>query len=186
MIKILDIKEGKIDLHPEVFLIPQLKELWTRDRTSTKKKGLAELAYVVFKNNPNKEKNPYLSYPIDTRIGILIKDLFKDEKWKPDGKVTEAEIKYIEFMNTQSLRLLNSSRKATDKLAEYFESIDFTLKDHEGKPLHSARDLTANLEKVGRIVESLSKLEEVVIKEQTKKTSARGNRDLGPRELPKI
>lgn len=146
---------------------------------------MGEIAYVLFKNNPNKDKNPYLSYPLKDRERILIYDLFKNLKWKPDKKVKEAEKKYLEFMETQSLRLLKSSRKAVDNLSEYFEAIDFTKKDFEGKSIFNARDLTANLEKVGRIVESLSKLEEVVIKEQTRKMTARGQRDLGPRELPK-
>ena len=53
-------------------------------------------------------------------------------------------------------------------MSEYFENIDFTLKDLNGKLVYTAKDVAINLEKVGNIRESLLKLEQAVAQEQEK------------------
>ena len=60
------------------------------------------------------------------------------------------------------------------KLEKYFEDIDLTIVDDHGKPIFSAKDLVANLSKVGDVVSGLHRLEELVKKEDQKSSKVRG------------
>jgi hypothetical protein len=82
------------------------------------------------------------------------------------------------------MRLLLSAKRNVDKLANYFDSIDFNEVDSYGKPKYSAKDLSSNLKDVGQIVKSLSMLEKQVQTEILEK-NARGQTEIGPYELPK-
>ena len=77
-------------------------------------------------------------------------------------------------MDTPSILLLKSARNSVKKLERYFDDIDLTLLDDNGKPIYSAKDLVANLAKVGDVVQGLSKLEELVKREEQEKASTRG------------
>jgi hypothetical protein len=82
------------------------------------------------------------------------------------------------------MRLLEASEGAADKLADYFDTIDFSQVDSYGKPLYSAKDLSSNLKDVGNIVKSLAMLEKQVQTEIADK-NVRGQSEIGPYELPK-
>jgi hypothetical protein len=67
--------------------------------------------------------------------------------------------------------MLNSARLAVEKLSNYFKNSNPNDKFY-----------TANLEKLGKIIESLDKLEEKVKKEQTSETKVRGGGFIRERE----
>lgn len=181
--ELFDIEGGNIVLNPNSLYIPEFKKIWDRDKTKKKDKATAEIAYITFKHNLSND-NPYLAYPEKEKEGKLKKDIFDDEQWEPDELIQKAEIRYREFQNTHSARLLHGARSAADKLAEYFENIDFNKLDNYGRPVYSAKELSGNLKDVSNIVKSLKQLQEQVEKEQMEAKTARGDVEIGMYEVP--
>lgn len=115
---------------------------------------------------------------------ILKRDVLRDVDYKIDGKFQDAIDNFIDLKHTTSSRLLRAAKIAADKLSDYFENkVNFDELDLNGKPVYSARDLASNLGAVGKIIESLRKLEDQVMKEQSDGGLARGGLEIGDFEL---
>jgi hypothetical protein len=181
--KIFDIEGTDIVLDPQVLALPPFKELWDRDTSESKFRAYSEIKYVTFLCDMSYD-NKYRGYPEDERIRVLKRDFFKDEEWEPDEVVLEAIDKFNKFQQTVNSRLLKSAQKASDKLAEYFEDVDFKAIDQNGRPIYSADSLMNNLEKLARVTRSLKLLEEEVLREQAEATLARGGSEIGEFEIP--
>ena len=128
---------------------------------------LNELAAVYYFTD---HKSPYTIYPPEERKEKIISDL--EVKWSPN--LDTAIDKYKELTETAAIKLLKSARSSVGKLEKYFEDIDLTLVDDNGKPIFAAKDLVANLAKMGDVVQGLSKLEEIVKKDQQAVSLNRG------------
>ena len=146
-------------------------------------KGLAtkEISYIVYLCDESID-NPYRAYRDDERERILLKD-FMPENWTADKEVLSAIDRFRELKQSTNSRLLRSAKKAAEKLSEYFDSVDFSMKDGSGKPVFSSRDLASNLKEVAGIVRSLNLLEEMVRKEQMESSNVRGGGDVGLYEV---
>jgi len=147
-----------------LYSLDEFRVLWDRDKTKDKSKAQKEFAYIYHMADP---KSIYANLAKYNKKDVIIDDLFKGA-FVEDEEVLDAIKKYRELRETPALRLLKSSITACDKLSEYFENIDFTLKDLNGKLVYTAKDVAINLEKVGNIRESLLKLEQAVAQEQEK------------------
>ena len=181
--KAFDIQGDQVTFTPEFLAVPAFRKIWDRDKHKNKGIAIKELSYIVFLCD-NTVNNPYLGYSEEIRSNVLKEDFMEDITWKEDRDIEIAIKKFRDLLETTSSRLLKSSKVAADKLAIYFETIDFTLLDDNGKPVYSARELAANLSAVGNIVKSLMILGEQVKKEQLDNTVARGGAEIGIFELP--
>jgi hypothetical protein len=181
--KVFDIISGEVVIDPSRLIIPEFKQLWTRDKTKDKRHATNELAYITFLFDLSAD-NPYRGYPEYERAFVLKKDLFNNPNWEPDEDVEGAITKFKKLMETTNTRVLLGAKKAAEELAKWFEQIDFSLLDNYGKPIYSARELSSNLKEVGNIVKSLGLLEEMVRREQIEKTTTRGGTDIGMYEIP--
>ena len=128
---------------------------------------LSELATIYYFTD---HRSPYAVYPIGERKDKLIHDL--GVKWS--STLSAGIEKYKELTETSAVKLLKSARSSIGKLERYFEDIDLTLMDDNGKPIYAAKDLVANLTKMGDVVDGLTKLEEVVRKDQQTAAVNRG------------
>jgi len=182
MAKIFDVNNGEIILTPESLAIPAFKAIWDADRSKVKEKAKNEIKYVVFLCDSI--RSPYKDFASDERDSVLKEDIFGDAKWKPSLLVEEAIKAFDSLTETTSTRLLRSAKIATEKLAKYFEEVDFTKMDNYGKPVYSARELASNLGTVGNIVKSLGALESAVKKEQMDGNRVRGGSDVNYFEDP--
>ena len=131
---------------------------------------------VYFKCNHNSPYDIYENREKDSKIKDSI--FGKDSKWKPDDSVKSACVRYTNLMETHYTRLLKAARKSVNKLEQYFEDIDLTLMDDNGKPIFNAKDLVANLAKVSDVVIGLSKLEDLVKREDQERANTRGGVEL--------
>lgn len=183
--RLFDILNGKLVINqPEVLAIPEFNIIWDRDQDEDKVTAMKELSYITFLCDDS-INNPYRSYKEGEREAVLRKDFIRDKKWKPDKKVENAIEKYKKAVQTTNSRLLKSAKNAADKLAEYFDMIDFNEMDNYGKPVFSAKELSSNLAAVGNIVKSLTQLEDMVRKEQLESNTIRGGGEIGYYEVPK-
>ena len=176
MASLFDLKGGQIVLNAESLAVPIFNKIWKRDKSKSKDRANKEIAYIFFMCDFN---SPYMAYPGNKKRDIILNDFMKDPKWKEDKEIKEAMNKYLEFQETHTMRLMKAAKGAADKLAMYFEDIDFKEMGDNGRPLYNAKDVASNLEKVGSIVESLDKLENKIKKEIKADSRVRGGGDIG-------
>ena len=122
---------------------------------------IKELSFVFFYAD---HRSSYSAYDDEERKIKLEEDL----KVKVTPKLAGAVKKYQELGETHGIKLLKAARSSVNKLEKYFQNIDLTAMDDNGKLLYQAKDLVANLSKIGEVVEGLDRLEELVQKQQAK------------------
>jgi len=156
---------------PYVLKIEEFSKLVNRDKSKGKDKSTKELAYVYFVCDHN---SPFAVYDEDRRPSEVKLSVFGESKWAPDETVKAACLKYRKLKETSAVRLLKAARESVVKLEKYFKDVDLTLTDDNGKPIFAAKDLVANLSKMGDVVNGISKLEDLVKKEEQVQSSNRG------------
>ena len=185
--RLYDIINGKVEMNPSALSMPEFRALWSRDDSEEHEKAVAEISYVVYLMDES-INNPYRAYRSQVREQTLLKDYIYPrlgKKWKPDKLVKNALNKYEEATKTTNSRLLEKAKGGAEKLADYFESIDFSEIGEDGKSKYSASELARNLSAVGNIVKSLNQLEEMVKKEQMESSTVRGGGEIGYYEMPR-
>ena len=131
-----------------------------------------ELAFIYFMED---HKSPFSVYGREQRIIEVKNSIFGEKKkWKPSSKVLEACDKYDKLIETSAVRLLKAARTSIVKLEKYFRDIDLHLMDDHGKPIFHAKDLIANLSNMGKVVDGLTRLEDIVRKEEQAANTNRG------------
>jgi hypothetical protein len=129
-----------------------------------------ELAYVYFMVD---YRSPYAVYEWDQRKSEVKSSIFA-KAWKESSKIDAACHKYEELAETSAVKLLKAARGSVIKLEKYFGDIDLTMMDDNGKPIFHAKDLIANLSNMGKVVDGLARLEDIVRKEEQANNSNRG------------
>ena len=142
---------------PYTLLIKEFKDL-----------KVEELGYVYFMCD---HRSAYAVYEWDKRHEEVIQSL----KLKTISKKVEIACdKYNELIETSAVKLLKAARESVKKLEAYFRTVDLTLVDDNGRPIFHAKDLVNNLEKMGKVVDGLSRLEDIVKKEEQANNPTRG------------
>lgn len=154
--------DNTIKISPEILQIPEFKALWD----SHKDKFIAhqEFCYIYYSTDL---RSVYGNYPETVKESKIIKDYIQIKNWKPSSLVLKAIEKYKEIQETPNMRFLQSSKKALNSLTEYFNSIDFSQMDIQGRPIYKISEVTSALEKCGKVLESLDKLNEKVEREMS-------------------
>jgi len=106
--------------------------------------------------------SPYATYSEEERLERLKQDYFNGED-PPMDVLTPAIDLYNELLKTDTIRLLESARKAVRELQDYFNKVRIVGMDKEGA---EAKNLMSNLKDVGNIIKSLKQWEEEVRKEK--------------------
>lgn len=142
----------------ECYAIKAFEKIIKMDKTKEKDTATRWFSYVYHMND---WQSAYQSYTRDLRKEKLLIDLFGKVIDVPKY-VEEAEDKYRELKETDSIRMLRSARAAAQKIENYFGGIDF-MSDDPGK---EAKDLIANISNLGKVISGIKQLEEEVKKEQ--------------------
>lgn len=132
-------------------------------------KGLkpSELSAIYFYTD---HRSPYAVYEEQERMDKIGQDV----KVKFTAKVMGGIDKYKELSETSAIKLLKSARSSVAKLERYFETINLNVLDDHGKPIYHAKDLIMNLSNMGKVLNGLEELEEIVKKHQQKDNPNRG------------
>ncbi len=149
--------DNKVIATPEAYLISEFAVL-----LKDKKKGIIDMAYVYFTQD---YKSPYSAYQEEERGKKVAEDI--SMTWEASKEVKEACIKYTELQDTTSMRLLKSARSAIAKLSTFFEN---------GGP--KDRNYVKNLESLGKLIESVDRLEQKVQKEVSVEGKSKAGRSI--------
>ena len=131
-----------------------------------------ELAFIYFMVD---HRSPFSIYEWDQRLVEVKNSIFgEDKKWTPSTKLLGACDKYDKLIETSAVRLLKAAKSSIVKLEKYFRDIDLHLMDDNGKPIFHAKDLIANLSNMGKVVDGLTRVEDIVKKEEQAANTNRG------------
>ena len=137
-----------------------------------KKLNTDELSFVYFMID---HRSPFSVYELNQRQIEVKNNIFGEKKkWTPSAEVLGACDKYEKLIETSAVRLLKAAKESVVKLEKYFRDIDLHLMDDNGKPIFHAKDLIANLSNMGKVVDGLTRLEDIVKKEEQAANSNRG------------
>lgn len=179
--KLFDIVKNEVQLNPDILAVPIFNSIWDRDKGRKKPIAHKELKYIVFLCD---YRSPYKDISSSKKEDMIRTDIFgKNSKWRPDTEIIEAINKYKTLQKTRHMRLLEATFKTEEEITNYFENIDMTKTDDFGKPLYTMENIIKNMEKVGNVITSISKLEKQVKAEITD-FSIRGGNDIGYYEDP--
>jgi hypothetical protein len=164
--KVFELKDGIIQVDPDILTVPEFHAVWKKDKTKNKDKAFKELAYIYHMCDYN---SPYSNFPVIKREISVREDVIGDKLYKPSKEVKAAVEKYQELTITPKQRLYTSCKRKLDELAGFMDTTP--VDDDTMKPiLEMFNKLTAT-------IANFDKLEEAVSKEQKENnTKRRGER----------
>lgn len=169
------LRDGKVQVAPENLTIPEFREIYERDQSKDKNTAFNELCYCYHMAD---YKSVYHNYDDGEKHTRILNDYFKGGSFGPDQVILDAIEKYRSLQMTLTMRLLIAAKTAINKLIEHYTTVDLTALNTKGDLINKERDLSFSLGNVGKIAESLDKLEEKIKKEQLKETKIRGQAEI--------
>lgn len=160
-----------ITISEEALLLKPFKNIWKRDKSTTKDKALMELGFIYFFCDIRSDYQYIIDE--DARLEAIKLGQGFPNDWKPDNTVKEA----MEFYNTFkpiSALLLEDTRSAVDKLRKLLRDIDLTATDDKGKPIYTLNTITATIKQVPSLVRDLDEAERSIAKEIAQNDKVRG------------
>lgn len=164
MIKLFEFKDYQVSISEEALLLKPFAKLWTRDRSYNKSIALAELGYVYFMCDPRSDYMAVIDEAERSRDIIAAEGL--PEGWSPDDKVKEAMKFYLSF-RTSSARILDTTRKALDKIREYLADIDLHELDDKGRPVYQVNTIASTIKIIPSLLKDLNEIERMVRSEES-------------------
>jgi hypothetical protein len=160
-------KNGIKSLSKDTFLIPAFKDLYDKY-----KKNNEYLNYFSYIYHTCDYSSPYKNYP-DSIREEKVKTVFKVNPKCPVLK--DAITQYKDFNFSPILSLWESTKAKIFEMTEFLKNTPITEDNF--------KDIMSIIEKTGKTVESLTKLEEQVKNEKAKQVNVRGGGAINDREL---
>jgi hypothetical protein len=169
-LSIFEVRDDQPRITAEGLFIPEFLAVWNSDKSKDKTTAQLKLAYVFHMSSYT---SAYANLG-PQRYEEVYKDYLAKKKIKVDAKMEAAIEKYKKLQETAEVRALDAALVLCDKLSAHFKSIDLSQTDKSGKLIHDSRKLMMNLEKVGKVVESLTKMRKDVARGMAEMQSNKG------------
>lgn len=160
--KLFKYESYKVNISEEALALLPFKKVWNRDKSKTKERAIAELAYVYFMEDPASD----YQYLVDReeRSNAIIEGEGLGKDWKPDKLVVDAMTLYASFKTTAAL-ILEDTRKVAENLRKALPTLDITEEDDKGRPKHTIASITKAIRELNVLVKELAETERVIAKE---------------------
>jgi hypothetical protein len=174
-----------------LWLIPEFADILRKDKGSTGDKGghrklwaRKRFAYIYFYID---FKSPIYSWEEDQKKEESLRYTGLDKDAIKQDYMVAAILMYkeLQIKAARSLRTLEAVNTGLTALNEYFENIDFTKTDKQGKLLYSPTDYVKNISTLNKAYDELGAFERRVMAELTKSGGIRGSATKGDREMSK-
>lgn len=173
-------KTGRAQLvTADLVLISEFKKLLEPSRNKCKEdqsglehlKADREFTYIYLAID---WKSPYSGYSNQERHEAALKDAeITEEEWE-NPEFRAACRKYVALQDSNRyVRLLQAAQEVTDKIIDYFDNIDLTATDDQGKPLVKITDIQKAMDQSVKQIETLKQIESLVKKEITEQSTIR-------------
>lgn len=171
--KLIEFDGQDFKIADEAFFIPQMRELFQKDKSKKKEEFWNQLSYLWFMCDP---RSPY-QYITDEneRIAEIKKLEGFSEEWKPSPLLEELMTVYRkQTITTQSL-LLEGMRKGIDNVRRFLADVDlFAVDEKTQKPLYQVSTITSALKQVPELAKALAEAEKALAKDFAADDKARG------------
>jgi hypothetical protein len=170
---------------PWISLIPEFQSLFRNTQNQIKydySKGRKYLSYIYFVHDFS---SPLKEWQEDKRIKEALRytDLTQaDVKQEKVQKAVDL-YKVLQLSACRAHRSYLAAQTGLDKMDEYFETMDLSKTDKQGKLLYTPSQYIDNIAKLNKAYDELDKLSKRVETELTQSTGIRGTANLGEREL---
>lgn len=172
--------DGKINIHPEAYVLKPFKDIWN---VKNKEKAKKELAFIYFFCDFKSDFADIVNENDKTEEIKKVVDL--PDNWKMNDKIKDAIKFYKERQKTPSMHLLDSALQFTEKLKNFYEDIDLLERDPKtNKLLHNVPQLQKGIAELSEQTESLKKLKNSVAREIEEESRIRGGGEIGYFEDP--
>ena len=168
----------------ETLLISPFKDIWERDKSTTKERAIKELTFIEFMSS-KKKTNPYAGYDDEKRFEILKKTFF-DETWQMDAMVEQGLIKINEFQKEASptYKYYIDNLETAERTRKFLKEIDLSERNERtGNPLYKPKDVTSAIIDAEKVILTLASLKEKVEQELFETTKTKGNKAINPFEV---
>lgn len=139
-------------------------------------RGAGEMRFLYFYCD---HKSEFAKYSAEERKVEALTAAGLDENYPISATLELAIDRYHKLNDSRNLRLLKGANTAVDRLAAYFEAVDFTKVTPTGQMVYDPKDLISNVGNLGKVIEGLEKLGEAVKKDEGQESSTRGDAEKG-------
>lgn len=171
--RLFEERENRVTVSTELKTIPEFKEVLKKEGD----KAPLVFAYIYFMCD---YQSPYGNIKKEERSSKLIQELNLGGGWKPAAHIQRACNKYMELRETPTIKTLKSIREglvASGNAIDMLTARINTLVEEDEGTDDTVRMVTSLLsiaDKLPKVVESISALEEKVKREQSNETKIRG------------
>lgn len=160
--KLFRYESYRVVISEEAYALKPFRQIWNRDKSTSKDKAIMELSYVYFMIDPRSD----YQYIVDTedRSRAIIEGEGLPGKWKPDKYVLEAMEFYSSFKTTSAL-ILEDTRKVAENLRKALPTINIMEEDDKGRPKYTISSITKAIRELNVLVKELAETERVIAKE---------------------
>lgn len=156
----------KITIAEEAFALVPFKKIWTRDRSTSKDKAIAELGFIYFMTDPRSDYQYIID--LEQRKKAIKEGEGLPESWEPDKVVQEA-MEFYSSMKTASALLLEDARLMIDKYRERMRSYEFDSLD-----VKELKEMGALINQIPILIKNLDEAEKAIAKEIAQSNKVRG------------
>lgn len=170
--KLINFVDYQVKVSEEALFIKPIRQIYNQDRTKNKEHFMQQMSYLYFMVDPRSTYG-YITDKSE-RAQAIIKQEGLPKDFKPSSLLEEAMKIYKQHTVTKSAELLQSARKACNKVRSFLENIDLTEEDDKGKPKYQVSTVTSALKNVTDLVPQLQELEKKVEQEVQEQGRAKG------------
>jgi len=175
--RLFDLKNDIVSFSEEALLLKPFRILWDRDKSKNKSLAAAELSAIYFYAD---YKSDFSDIMEEEEKLKLIKSYIvgMPENWQPDEVFNKAVEFYKERSCTQSIKLLESTRRTVSKITTYLDNVDLNEVDKQGKLKFNVKQILDTISDAGDLPTALNKLEQQVKKELMEKKENIGQKKM--------
>jgi len=122
MIKIIDLKDGKIIVAPECLVIEPFKSVYENDKSKNKVESFKVMQYVWFHSA---FKSPFFQHSSADRHKLITELIIKDKKFVVTEQIKECIVVFEKIFTTPAMKLFRSVQESIVKMEEFFKNVDY-------------------------------------------------------------
>lgn len=168
--KLLQLKDYKITISDDAYLIKSIRNLFNKDKTKNKDKFLDQMTFIYFYADVRSDY--YYIFDEDEKIATIIADQGLPSDFKISDELKLAIDDYKKLTKTTSSSLLEDSKIAVEKIRKAIRKVDDSSID-----VKSLSALTAAIKALPQISKDLIETEKIINKEIEDASRARGGNE---------
>lgn len=173
--KLIKYENYQIVPSDEALMVKPIRDIFNEDTSAGKEYFYQQMSYLYFMKDP---MSPYSDIvDLEERAKQIINQEELPKDFTPSDRLKRAMEIYEILTTTTSKKLLESMRKAVNKIGEFLENVDLTLMDDKGRPVYSITSVTAATDKVPALAKKLIETEKIVSSEIEEVGRARGGNE---------